>query len=254
VNKATAIKRISGDLLRCGVRRGGVLLVHSSMSALGIVPAGPETVILGLLEALGPEGTLLIPSLSYEFVTPERPVFNVLLTPSNIGLIPEFFRTRRGSVRSWCPTHSVSGAGPAAKEILAEHHLDDTPCGPRSPFRKLRDCGGQILMLGCGLRPNTSMHGVEELVGPPYLFGETIEHAVTRPDGGKFTMRLRRHNFAGKRQRYDRLEQLLGRGELAAGRVLAAEAYVIECPAMWDKAEKALRADPLYFVEAADNA
>ncbi|MFP6646122.1 MAG: AAC(3) family N-acetyltransferase, partial [Candidatus Latescibacterota bacterium] len=46
------------------------------------------------------------------------------------------------------------------------------------PLRKLRDLGGQLLFLGCGLRPNTSMHGVEELVEPPYLFGDDITYTL----------------------------------------------------------------------------
>ena len=33
-------------------------MVHSSLSSMGYVPGGPETVISGLLEALGPDGTL----------------------------------------------------------------------------------------------------------------------------------------------------------------------------------------------------
>ena len=48
-----------------GVRLGGVLLVHASLRSLGPLDGGAETVVLSLLEALGPHGTLLMPALSY---------------------------------------------------------------------------------------------------------------------------------------------------------------------------------------------
>lgn len=48
-----------GDLRRLGVRAGEVLMVHASMSALGWVVGGSESVVRALLEALGPDGTLM---------------------------------------------------------------------------------------------------------------------------------------------------------------------------------------------------
>jgi aminoglycoside 3-N-acetyltransferase len=242
--------RIAVDLIECGLRPGGIVLVHSSLSSMGYVPGGAETAIRGLLAALGPEGTLLLPALSYEYVGAGQRVFDLLHTPSNVGTIPEHFRTRQGALRSICPTHSVCGVGPLAEAILGEHHLDETPCGPHSPFRRLRDLGGQILFLGCGLGPNTSMHGVEELARPPYLFGEMITYRVILADGDEISLPLRHHGFQGFRQRYERIEPLLVLGkELRVGKVLAATAYLLEAQAMWQKALAALEKDKLFFVE-----
>ncbi|MHC4717374.1 MAG: AAC(3) family N-acetyltransferase, partial [Planctomycetota bacterium] len=156
------------ELVAAGVRPGGVVLVHSSLRALGTVPGGPETVVAALLRAVGPDGTLLMPALSYASVGRDSPVFDARHTPSCVGAVSEHFRTRPGTIRSVHPTHSVCGVGRQAAEMLADHHLDTTPVGPRSPFRRVPDYGGQVLMLGCGLRPNTSIHGVEELAEPPY--------------------------------------------------------------------------------------
>ena len=105
----TIIHHISEDLSALGVRRGGVLLVHSSLRSLGYVPGGAETVIRGLLHALGEEGTLLLPSLSYDHATPRNPYFDIRRTPSNVGAIAEYFRQRPGTLRSMHPTHSVCG-------------------------------------------------------------------------------------------------------------------------------------------------
>jgi len=245
------VRRIADDLLALGVRRGGVLLVHTSLSAMGHVAGGAETAIQGLLQALGPEGTLLMPALSYEIVTPENPVFDVRRTPSNVGAVPEFFRTRPGTRRSVHPTHSVCGVGPLAEALLGEHILDDTPCGPHSPFRRLRDVGGQILMLGCGIEPNTSIHGIEELVEPPYLFGPSLRYCLALADGRVQHKIYRPHNFLGWVQRYDRVGTLLDQDGLKHGAVLAARTYLLKAPALWDAVLAALGQDPLYLVDSA---
>ncbi|MBN1994997.1 MAG: hypothetical protein JW953_20040 [Anaerolineae bacterium] len=59
----------------------------------------------------------------------------------------------------------------------------------------------------------------------------------------------RLHNFAGWRQRYNRVEPLLAEMGLKSGFVLAAKGYVLEAPALWAVALAALRQNPLYFVE-----
>jgi len=248
--EAAAAALIAKDLLALGVRRGGLLLVHSSLKSLGKVPGGPETVILGLLEALGPEGTLLLPALSYSFVTPQAPVFDVRSTKSCVGAIPEHFRTRNGTLRSVHPTHSVAATGPRAHELLDDHLDDSTPVGPHSAFRKLRDLGGQLLFLGCGLEPNTSMHGVEELVEPPYLFDPPIDYRLTPADGRTITKRYRPHGFANVDQRYDRMEGLLEpKGLLRAGPVLAATAHLMDARPVWELGEATLHRDPWAFVD-----
>lgn len=242
------IQKMKNDLETLGVIPGGTLLVHSSLKSLGEVPGGPETVILGLLEALGPEGTLLVPALSYASVTMDNPVFDVKNTPCCIGTIPEHFRTRNGTLRSVNPTHSVCGTGKNAISFLRDHYLDKTPVGPHSPFRLLKEVGGQILMLGCGLRPNTSMHGVEELVEPPYLFRQMVTYQIIHADGRISEMECRRHNFADWEQRYDRVENVLSGNELRRGKVLQADCYLIDTVALWEKACQKLQEEPFYFV------
>jgi aminoglycoside 3-N-acetyltransferase len=241
--------RFQQDLLALGVRPGGVLLVHSSLRALGSVPGGAETVIQALLAALGESGTLLMPALSYEHVTPEKPHFDLLKTPSNVGLIPETFRLRPGTRRSVHPTHSVCAVGPLAAELLDLHLEDSTPCGPHSPFHALPKHNGQILMLGCGLEPNTSMHAIEELVIPSYLYNPPFDYQLSLADGAMITKTYTPHNFVGWVQCYDRVEQVLAAPGLRRGRVLEADSFLIEASALWEAVLSVLQRDPLYFVD-----
>lgn len=244
-------RRIGEEALQLGVRPGGVLIVHSSLSSLGFLPDGPNAVVQGLRIALGADGTLLMPALSYELVTPEKPFFDTKTTPSNVGLIPEYFRNLPDTIRSLHPTHSVCAAGSLALKMVGEHSLDTTPCGVHSPFRKLPDFNGQILMLGCGLRPNTSMHAIEELVQPEYLFGSRISYRLTDEYGRVETKTYTIHNFTGWIQRYERISALLPTGIMKQGYILKANSYLIESRGLWSAALQKLTRDPLFFVDRA---
>jgi aminoglycoside 3-N-acetyltransferase len=250
----TLEKQLSSGLLALGVQPGGVLLVHSSMHSFG--PSfseenqGAEIVIQSLLSALGSGGTLLMPALSYDTVGPQNPYFDVRSTPTCVGALQEYFRKRPGTVRSVHPTHSVCGVGHRTAELLSDHQLDTTPCGPHSPFAKLPHVGGQVLFLGCGLGPNTAMHAIEEHVVPPYLFGDRVDYHVTLADGSETTMTVRGHNFKGWTQRYDRLEEVQKHGFHKA-QILHTECYLLDASEMYLAALSALRTDPYFFVEKA---
>ncbi|MBN1765450.1 MAG: AAC(3) family N-acetyltransferase [Sedimentisphaerales bacterium] len=243
------ISQLEKDLQSTGIRKDGVLLVHSSLRSLGYLPHRAKGVIDNLQKILGPDGTLLLPALSYESVTRDKPYFNVKTTPSCVGALSEYFRSKKGTIRSIHPTHSVCGAGRLAESMLSGHEKDNTPCGPNSPFYQLKECKGQILFIGCGLKPNTSMHGVEELVNPPYLWSEDIEYIITHADGRQTTMTVKSHNFSGYHQRYDRLANVLDDNALKKGKVLDADCYLVEAGSMWEQAYAVMKEDPLYFVE-----
>ena len=57
-------KHVTQQLLDLGVIPGGVLLVHRSFSRVKPVDDGPLGLTLALQAALGPEGTLVMPSMT----------------------------------------------------------------------------------------------------------------------------------------------------------------------------------------------
>jgi aminoglycoside 3-N-acetyltransferase len=239
------IPSLARDLGAIGLQRGDSVLVHSSYRSLGV--EHPEIIIQALMQAIGESGTLLFPALSYNQAPPT--VHSTLATPSCVGYLPEYFRTRPGTQRSLHPTHSVCAIGARAGELLGDHADDSTPCGWHSPFHKLLHSGGKILMLGCGLRPNTTMHAIEEYVRPPYLFGEPLSYTITDAAGNTFTKTYTPHDFAGFAQRYDRAEALLDQRQLARGQVGQAAAQLIDAHALYQQALAQLRRDPFFFVE-----
>jgi aminoglycoside 3-N-acetyltransferase len=231
---------------------GDVVLVHSSLKSMGWVEGGPETVVRGFENALGPTGTLLMPALTLEQSAGEP--HDTRNSPTTIGTIPERFRTRAGTLRSVHPTHSVCGSGAQARELLSKHYLDHTPCGGYSPFHRILDIPAKIVMLGCGLYCLTSMHAIEEYVEPPYLFGEEKEYIIIDAGGARYTKRYRCHSFQKNdgrtwKQRYDRIAQLPGPPFITVGTVLEATVHVIDTQRLKAAALAKLREDPLYFVE-----
>ena len=238
-------ERLMADLQKLGLREGDTVLMHSSLSSLGYVDGGAETVIDSLLDVLK-EGTLLVPALTYN-PSCETKYFSVKETPSCVGTISEYFRKRPDVMRSMHPTHSVCGKGRYAEEILSKHMDTNTPAGANSPFALLPKYHGKILMLGCGLRPNTSMHAVEEVVRPWYAFKDAPETFVMVDNRGDKTEKdYICHDFSKVWQRYDRLAELM---EIPSGKVLEATCYLISAQEMWQTATQKLRENENFFVD-----
>lgn len=244
-----ALDALVHDLSQLGVRQGGVLLVHAALRPFAHVAGGAEQLIQALLAQLGVHGTLLMPALSYESVGAWQTVFDVRQTPSCVGQLSEFFRLRQGTLRSLHPTHSVCGLGEQAEAILHDHHLDVSPCGAHSAFAKLPHYQGQILFLGCGLHPNTSMHAIEEWSEPPYLFADWVDFQLLDAQGVPHTARIRCHDFQGWEQRYERLADVLSEPALRQGNLAGVACHLVESQPMWQAVHATLQTHPLYFVE-----
>lgn len=247
----TTTQQIASDARALGVRPGSALLVHSSLRSLGKKGIHPQEVIDGLLLALGDGGTLVFPALSYLHCGPTHSLtFDVLNTPSNVGALPEYFRTSVPGVRrSLCPTHSCCAIGDRQEFVIGEHQLDDTPAGEHSPFRRVMELDGSILFLGCGTNCNTSMHAVEELSRPDYLFEDCYTYTMVREDGSTYEQRCYAHDFRGVSQVYRRMEDLLTDAELQTGNILASSCHLMRCVPLWEKADAKYREDPHYFVD-----
>ena len=166
-NKDIVTKRnIIEQLRSLGVKEGQDLMVHSSLSRIGFVEGGADTVLDALLETIGETATLLLPAYPMkgsmlETMRDTTP-FDIGLTPSTMGKITEALRSRNQSIRSAHPTHSIVAMGPKAAMYVKNHHLSRSPCGPQSPFWLLAEYGGAILCLGTGIGKVTSHHIIKD--------------------------------------------------------------------------------------------
>ena len=173
------VASLKADLANLGVRPGMVLLVHSSLSALGWICGGAVAVIQALQETLTSRGTLVMPSFTTGLTDPQdwqhppvpeawkatirsdTPAFDPQRTPTReMGRIAETFRTWPNVLRSHHPHVSFSAWGAEAKTITNGHALD-YGLGDGSPLARIYDLDGWILLLGVGFANNTSLHLAE---------------------------------------------------------------------------------------------
>ncbi|MEU6808545.1 AAC(3) family N-acetyltransferase [Streptomyces sp. NPDC046831] len=176
---------LAAELREAGVRPGETLLVHSSLRSLGWVCGGVVTVVQGLLDALGPDGTLVVPTQSghltdpagwsnppvpeewWEGIRAAMPVYDPLTTPSlGVGVVPETVRTWPGALRSAHPHTSFAAVGPRAARIV-RGHARDCRLGERSPLAALETLGARVLLLGAGYGSCTSFHLAEYRIPAP---------------------------------------------------------------------------------------
>jgi aminoglycoside 3-N-acetyltransferase len=166
---------IPDQLAALGVQRGGILIVHTSFSAIAPVEGGPAGLITALREALGPEGTLVMPSMSDVDDVP----FDAANTPCRaMGIVADTFRSMPGVLRSDNP-HAFAAIGPRAAELTRPHPVD-VPHGLDSPPGRAYELDAQILLLGVGHDANTTIHVAENMAGVRY----GIEHYVTILENG----------------------------------------------------------------------
>lgn len=238
------------DLASLGIQKGDTLLMHSSMKALG-TDASPQEFLTCIIQYLGPEGTLLLPALSYSSVDAEHPLFRISETEPCIGLLPRVFFRMPGVKRSLHPTHSCCAFGRLAAEMTRDHDLDTTPAGPHSPFRRLAEVGGKILMVGPINDHCTFMHSVEEMAGVPYCLQEKPTRYILEDEqGNRKTVYMRAHDFSlVAHQRYSRFELLLDAPSLLRGQISRAPCTLLDAKALQEASLAKLREDPWFFVD-----
>jgi aminoglycoside 3-N-acetyltransferase len=234
-----SVNQVVAQLNALGVRAGGVLLVHTSFKAVRPVEGGPLGLIRALRTAIGPEGTLVMPT-----VTDGESVFDPGSTPTvDMGITAETFWRQPGVLRSTHPGGSFAAAGPLAERICAPQPLSP-PHGPDSPPGRVLELGGQVLLLGVTHSEDTTIHVAEAIAGVPY----SISHpCVVEIDGAVSTVMIAEtdHCCQGFRLVDGWLRE---RGLQREGQVGNAEARLCASRDVIAVAVEHLTADPLIFL------
>ena len=155
---------VVAQLRALGVEEGSVLLVHTSYRAVRPVEGGPVGLIEALRAALGPGGTLVMPSWGGDDDVP----FDRATTAAapDLGVVADTF-WRLPGVRRSAQCFAFAAAGPQAARVTADP-LSLPPHQPASPVGRVHELDGQVLLLGVGHDANTTLHLAELLAGVPY--------------------------------------------------------------------------------------
>ncbi len=174
-------RSLAADLATLGLAAGDAVLVHAALRAVGPIVGGPDTIVAALRDTIGPQGTLLAYTDwqgqedvdTYPEHRDDLAPFDPLTSRAarEYGYWPELLRTTPGSRRSANPGASVAALGGRAAWFTDDHPLD-YGYGPGSPFARLVEAGGRVLMLGAPLDTMTLLHHAEHLA--------RIEHRVIR--------------------------------------------------------------------------
>lgn len=163
---------LTAALRRCGVASGDILFSHLSVGMLGYPDSGSteeamfDAVLQGVLAAIGPAGTWLVPTYTYSFCRNQP--YDPSATPSTVGPFTERFRRLPGAARSLDPIFPVSGIGPGAQSLLAG--LPRECFGPGCLYDRLVSAGAKMCNIGVGFRTVTFIHYTEQRLGAPYRF------------------------------------------------------------------------------------
>jgi aminoglycoside 3-N-acetyltransferase len=154
------VRVMVAGLRELGVQRGMLLAVHSSLSSMGWVQGGPETVIAALMEVVGSDGTLVMPAQPVSLPVPltaEEAALGItwkirVLDPDDpgrtgMGAIADAFR-QRADVICGQGRHRTCAWG-----AHAERHA--------AGFGSLSADGGQVLLVGVGIQRCSCMHTAE---------------------------------------------------------------------------------------------
>lgn len=183
-----------------GLEKGRTAMVHTSLSKMGYVCGGAQTVIEALLETVGEEGTIMMPTQSWKNLDPEDgvhwtvaeedwqtirdnwPAYDKRITPTNtMGAVAEMFRSWLGTIRSDHPARSVAAWGKNAEYLTANHDLSNI-FGDGSPIGKLYELNGEVLLIGVGYDKNTSLHLADARAVYPGKH-HCVEHSAIMENG-----------------------------------------------------------------------
>jgi aminoglycoside 3-N-acetyltransferase len=163
-------KDLTNTLKEVGIGLGDKLFIHSDLRSFGKVnPQISKEEYLGafvevLINLVGKEGTIIMPTFSYSFCKGE--IYNPKETLSTVGSLTEYFRQLPDVMRTIDPIFSVATWGDNKESYM---NVGFNCFGDKSIFKKIHDEDFKILFLGETF-DMTYLHFIEQSFGVPYRY------------------------------------------------------------------------------------
>lgn len=147
----------------------GDVLVHSSLIHIGNIKGRHKPIVKALQEYILDKGNTVL-GIAIPIKGSSQAYLKSISRfdknePIAMGVISTYYAKQDGACRSLNPTHSVVAYGPRAEEYTATHHLDKTPFTEKSPYYKLLEHNGSVLMVGAAIKHLTLAHVAEDMLG-----------------------------------------------------------------------------------------
>ena len=153
------------QIIGYGIKKGNLLLVHSSMDGLAACGVSAKEVIDFLIDLLGDSGTLVFAAYpKCKPVTDESDVlyYDSKRTMSWTGLMPNVFCRYPNVIRSEYPYNSLAARGPLADEMIKNNLDDDLSQGPHSSWHYIVEHHAKILYIGVSAAMSCTMFNYPE--------------------------------------------------------------------------------------------
>ena len=138
-----------------------------------------DTLIAAFREVIGPQGTLIMPTFTYSYC--HQQIYDVLHTPSTMGILTEYYRQLPECHRTIDPIFSFAVSGPNADYYLNE---EASSCfGVNSVYDLLTKRNGQIVVFGEKGKGYTFVHHIEEEVPVSYRYYKTFAGTMIDAQG-----------------------------------------------------------------------
>ncbi len=243
---------LATDLRRLGVRPGDCIMVHASLRAVGPIRGGPDALVGALLDAVGPDGTILA-YVSWDRSPYEETLNDAVLDPfvkalwpafdpatakayPGFGMLNSFLVRHPEAERSGNPDASVAAIGVAARWLTQSHPLD-SGYGPGSPMERLVQLKGKVLLLGAPPSTVTVLHYAEAIAPISGKRRVTTEMPIRGADGSTIWCRAEDYDSNGILDCYagegpDAIERIatdyLALGRHSQGYIGQAQSHLIE--------------------------
>lgn len=242
---------LKNDIINLGIKPQDVIKIHSSMKKIGETQGGADTVLDVFCDYLGQEGLLVLPAHTWGTVKDYDYIYNPDTTPSNLGLLPNLFRQRKGVHRSIHPTHSVCAFGKGAGDFVSGTYPQITLCGKESCYKKLYDLGAKVLLLGVTLTSNTFFHWIEEWreeeVPPSHFDKVPMPCKIELSDGNYIDNPVYLPPLDTSKQ-FDRvLDVVLKEKSTVTGKIGQADCILIDCKKIFCIISELLDKNPKIF-------
>jgi aminoglycoside 3-N-acetyltransferase len=235
------------DLRKMGVREGDDLGVALSLRCVGHVVGGPDAFIDALLEAVGPEGMIMMnthtPFFHISQIESSDPkyIFDYRSTPTWTGIVPETLRKREGAIRSLHPICSVAAIG-ARADYLTEGH--DVSSRPYVPYSRLAKVGGKVLYIGLNGRMVAMRHEAQNLAGLMDVVPLEIAIRYIDPDDGVTKLFRAANVYACVKNLPALVPALREKGLITDGKIGAADSILVSAKDALEATTEMLREDP----------
>ncbi len=199
-------KDIESGFRRLGLGPGQIVLTHSSLASMGWVEGGADALLNAILNVLGPDGTLVVP------------IFG------DLGILTKIVETHPRAVKSLHPLAAVAAIGKDAEALCRDHWKAELAHAADTPYLRVADLGGWVLLLGVDQDRNTTLHTVEEMLRLSYL--QTSEEKTFETPSGLVTKSW--PLFPGPHRNFIGSDALLrASGKMTVGRIGSAVARLI---------------------------